>query len=142
MDNDPIPPPDHIARYCSFKRLSADGSPTYFAFQLKPTENYLSVNWLEYLGQSTHKQAIDEIKQVLRHKGFDVRPSGKFAVLNVEQVCKYVANQTNEERTLSVLHKPEPLDNSHSGVFGLRQEENQVVETLIAQKVSEVFSAA
>ena len=47
MRDDPIPDENHVSRYCPPSRVE-DGMPLASAFALKPNEQFLSVNWLEY----------------------------------------------------------------------------------------------
>jgi hypothetical protein len=41
---------------------------------------------------------------------------------------------------LDILHKPEPLDPSHAGIFGLRPDDTLIAE-LIAEVVQDVYPA-
>ena len=45
MTGDSLPDADHVSRYCSPGRIE-DGLPAAAAFELRPQDQYLSVNWL------------------------------------------------------------------------------------------------
>lgn len=49
-----LPDTDHVSRYCKPSTVGEDGLPTEQAFSLRPGEDHLSVNWLEYLGDPSH----------------------------------------------------------------------------------------
>ena len=145
MKDDPIPDQDHIARYCSFQKL-AGGLPQPTAFMLKrdrpgsPTEESLSVNWLEYLECPDRISEIAEIRRIY-HETFDVGAQAKMAVLNVGEVREKVRTESPDRRILQVLHDPiEPKDPSHSGIYNLRQNDRVIAE-LIAETVLESYSA-
>ena len=50
MQRDRVPDTDHISRYCGGAQILPDGRISGTAFRLRELEEYLSVNWLEYLG--------------------------------------------------------------------------------------------
>ena len=146
MKGDQIPDQDHIARYCSFSRLSDDGQPEPTAFMLKPAkpaeppEESLSVNWLEYLECPGRISKIAEIRRIYRET-FDVGAQAKIAILNVGEVCDKVRTESPDRRILQVHHDPiVPKDPSHSGIYNLRQNDSVIAE-LIADTVLESYSA-
>jgi len=146
MKSDQIPDQDHIARYCSFRRLSDDGQPEPTAFMLKPArpaeppEESLSVNWLEYLECPDRTSKIAEIRRIYRET-FDVGAQAKIAILNVGEVCDKVRTESPDRRILQVLHDPiVTKDPSHSGIYNLRQNDRVIAE-LIVETVLESYSA-
>jgi len=141
MDNDPIPDINHVARYCSFRTLDENGNPTLLAFELKDADTYLSVNWLEFFEAGSCGAQIEEVRQAFERKGHSLQKKARFAVLNVRDVCAYVHENTSDKRKLEILHKPEPLDPSHSGVFGLQHDSDMIVEALLANMVLETHPA-
>lgn len=139
MDNDPIPDVHHVARYCSFRRIGEDGkTPTRFAFQLKDKETYLSVNWLEFFKTGSRGAQIEAIRHAFESKGRSLQEKARFAVLNVGDVRVL---STPDNMKLKILHKPELLDPSHSGVFGLQHDSDMIVEALLANMVLETHPA-
>ena len=43
-----LPDSDSVARYCRPRTILSNGRPARAAFMLRPNEEYLSANWLEY----------------------------------------------------------------------------------------------
>ncbi len=86
------------------------------AFELRPGEDYLSVNWLEYWRARDFETAIEHVRDVFRTQGFGLRANGRFAVLNVGAVRTAVSENVNGVG--NVRRVPLADDDSHSGVFG------------------------
>ena len=86
------------------------------AFELRSGEDYLSVNWLECLGEPDLDAALVRIREMFQTKGYSLKPSGRFAVLNVGAVKAAVSDKVDGEAR--VEHLPLDDDGSHSGVFG------------------------
>src|SRR5262245_8444854 len=57
-------------------------------------EEGLSVNWLEYFKKSKPQDAIGPLMDILTNKGFTVRASSKFALLNVGAALAAAARYT------------------------------------------------
>ena len=72
----PLPDSDHVSRYCKPSAVDERGLPLTAAFLPKQGEEYLSVNWLEYFGALNLTLAVDQVRQVFRHKNYRVRPKG------------------------------------------------------------------
>ena len=138
MKGDTIPDNDHIARLCLPKHVD-DEQIQATAFQLRPNEDILSVNWLEFLNCSSRESQIDEIRKTYMSK-LDVKPSAKIAVLNVGEVRKKVLTESSDDRNLEVLHDPLRNDPSHSGIYNLKQDDELIAE-LILETVRDSYSA-
>ena len=82
---------DHVSRYCKPSSVGADGLPLTSAFRLKPGEDYLSVNWLQYFGSPHLADAVERVREVFRHTGYGLRPNGRFAVLHIGSAKNAVA---------------------------------------------------
>ncbi len=147
MKDEPVPDTDHISRYCRGGSL-IDGQVTGASFQLRTKEDeskeeYVSVNWLEFLRKQSREAEIAEVRRVLLTK---MAPGGtaKLAVLDVGDVRQYVAQNAPDRRTLRILHRPdeppEKPDPSHSGIFDTESDEDLIIE-LIAERVREVHPA-
>lgn len=136
MSGRPLPDQDHIARYCKPKTLNENGRPSRTAFMLKPDEDYLSVNWLEYFGEIEREEQLNKIR---RHIQLSLASTGKLAVLNVGKTLKHV--HINSGMTdVSVLHEPTSEDPSHSGIHGYGYEDDLIAD-LIAEVVLEICPA-
>ena len=81
------------------------------AFLPRRGERYLSVNWLEYFDKADLGDAIEQVQEVFRRKGYNVKSNGRFAVLEVG-AAKAVGD------TLCIKHLPSINDESHAGIFG------------------------
>lgn len=135
MKGDPVPNPHHIARYCGGTQINEDGSISGAAFRLRAGEEFLSVNWLEFLYRTTRDE-IGEIRRVLGAK-LRLGATAKIAVLGVGQLRRYVHSESPDKRDLRVLHEPElPGDPSHSGVFNVFPDDDLIAD-LIAEIVQE-----
>ena len=102
----------------------------FTAFIPRQDEDYLSVNWLEYFGETELSATVERVRGVFHSKGFTLRPNGRFAVLNVG-AAKTGAHEA-VKRTLSINHLPCSDDPSHSGILGYSSEDLAVAVELAA----------
>ena len=132
-----LPLQDHTARYCPGSRLAENGKPAPAAFHLKKGESYLSVEWLESLGQPGR---LDEIRAVIDilSKKLRLGASARIAVLGVGAVCSHVQKETGY--LIRFLHEPEPDDLAHSGIHDTAADEMMIAE-IIAEAVEETYPA-
>ena len=132
---------DHIARYCRPRDIRSDGRPLRDAFLLRPGESYLSTNWLGYFHNSERQFQIAGVRQALTDKGFHVRSTASFAVLNVGFTIVVCKNALNLD--IQILTLGEPHDPSHTGIFGYTAA-NTDVATLLSKQITahEVYPAA
>jgi len=140
MTGDAIPENHHIARLCKPKTLSEVGKITGAAFVLAQGHKSLSVNWLECLNCSTRSEEITILQGIYKSKLTRVPTNAKIAVLNVEQVRVKVSTESSDRRDLPILHDPEEMDYSHSGIYNLRYNEVEIAE-LILQTIQEEHPA-
>ena len=131
MSKERIPDSDHVSRYCGGSHVE-DGEISGTAFMLRANEEYLSVNWLEFLQLSNRQKEIQEVSRVLKDKGRILGATSVIAVLNAGEVLEHVRNAA--AITLEAMRVPEEKDPSHSGIFGYTPEDDIIAE-LIAQKV-------
>ena len=124
MKGDLLPEEDHVSRYCPPSQVE-DGWPLLGAFQLKPAESYLSVNWLEYWMKSTQEEAIDCIRGEIALKR---RPNGRFVVLNVGEVKQIVESVIR--RSPTITHQPTPAMESHAGIFDWPADDEEIAAEL------------
>ena len=134
MKGDHLPPHDHVSRYCGGKHIAENGRPLATAFRHRPNEEFLSVNWLESLHQNDRESQIREVRQRL---DLVLGATAKIAVLNVGETCEDVERAGFK---IGILHEPKARDSSHSGFFGILQDELKI-SLLIAEKVLEVYPA-
>lgn len=139
MRGDRIPDQDRVARYCSPTHV-ADGRVEATAFRLRPNDEYLSINWLEFLNCLNRESEINELRRTYSAKGLITRRKGRIVILNVGEICDKVRRETPDTRNLYVLHNPESNDPSHSGIYELRQDDALIAE-LIREAIQEIHPA-
>lgn len=137
MKGDLLPDQDHICRYCSATKFTENGLITGAAFQLRPSDKYLSVNWLEFFQLTDRQEQIREVRKVLR---LTLGAKARLAVLNVEAIVNFVHTQSPDARKLRVLHEPEENDPSHSGIYRFGYDDHLIAD-LIAETVQEFYPA-
>jgi len=126
-----IPDTDHVARYCSPARVDDEGVVQASAFLLRRGEDYLSVNWLEFLDRPTRNGEIEEIRRVYGRKSFRVKPRARFAVLNVGKIRQTVRDGTEDNRILDACHNPSSNDPSHSGIYNIGADHELIAELIL-----------
>jgi hypothetical protein len=142
MTGNEVPDSDHISRYSGGSHVKSDGTLSGAAFRLRKERNeeYLSVNWLEFLEKENRLEEIKEIQKILAAKFRTVGSKAKIAVLNVGKMRGDVQTNSDGHRILRVLHQPETNDPSHSGIYDLRLDDDLVAD-LIAQSIKETHPA-
>ena len=140
MTNQPLLDDDHISRYCKPSAIDESGMPMVNAFSLRQGEDHLSVNWLEYFDETELNAAVERVREVFRSKDFQVRPNGRFAVMNVG-AAKTAAHEA-VGRTLNIDHLPLSDDESHAGILGYTSEDLAVAIELAALVTSQAVHPA
>ena len=100
------------------------------AFELKPGENYLSVNWLEYFDLPDVGAAVEHVRETFRSKGYHFRSNGRFAVIGVGAAKNAVTEVA--WRPGRVEHMPLDNDESHAGLSGYTEDDLAVAVELRA----------
>lgn len=140
MKGDQIPDSDHVMRYCGGSSCPS-GTITAAAFLLRAVDDYVSVNWLEFLKLKTRVEEIAEIRRVLEKK-LTLGARAKIAVLNVGKTRQYVLAESIDKRDLFFSHEPLlPVDVSHSGIHNTKSEYEMLVAELIAETIVEEYPA-
>lgn len=99
---------------------------------MRPVEDHLSVNWLEYFDKDNLKERVQCVREAFANKGFGLKKSGRFAVLNVSMIKAAGLNAANKQ--LQVLHWPDNENNdlSHSGIFNYEINEFDIASEIAA----------
>jgi hypothetical protein len=100
------------------------------AFELRPGEEHLSVNWLEYFGAQVPETAIERVRDAFQAKGYRLGRNGRFAALNVGAVKSAVSETV--DGPVRVEHLPVDADDSHSGIFGYTTDDLAVAVSIKA----------
>ena len=134
-----LPNSHHVARHCRRRDLMDDGSLSATAFRLRPGEEYLSTNWLEFFHNSDRQLQMTGVRQALADKGFRFNRSSFLAVLNVGTGIAACQDQLIDTVRFIVLG--ERHDPSHTGIYGCT---TQRAAAALAESVSpnEIYPAA
>ena len=111
-----LPDDHHFSRYCKPTAVGRDGLPMAAAFELRPGEEHLSVNWLEYFDTRDLGATVECVREAFRRKRYRIRRNGKFVVVSVGAALAAVAETVG--RRGRVEHMPLEDDESHAGLFG------------------------
>ena len=115
MSGTELPDADHVSRYCKPATVGQDGLPIAAAFELRPGEDFLSVNWLEYFVAPNHEAAVGHVRNAFQAKGYRLKRNGRFAALNAGTVKAAVSETVDGPARIE--HLPVDDDESHCGVF-------------------------
>ncbi len=91
---------DHIVRYAKPTTVREDGSVDGSAFRLRPSDNGLSVNWLDYYQRLDKSQQLDKVRRSSR---LVMRRNGRLAELNIGVTKRHVGARLE---TLRFIHVP------------------------------------
>ena len=141
MKGETIPDQHHLARFCK-PTQAPNGQIQATAFMLRPGEESLSVNWLEFLNCSSREIEIEELRNIFSRK-LKVGMGARVAALNVGEMCAKVLTESPDRRNLRVLHDPQygiVYDPSHSGIYNLKPDDELIAE-LILETVRETYFA-
>lgn len=119
MTSSEISENDHVSRYCKPTYVLESGRISGQAFQLRESEKYLSINWLEYFDGPDKESRIEKIRGNFLDKGFGLSKAGRFAVLNVGKAKDHVFKNSRDQNILTIKRKPALNDPSHGGIFGI-----------------------
>jgi hypothetical protein len=131
MKGDVLPEASHVTRLCSYRQLNPNGLPDSSAFLHRPSEVFLSVNWLECLALKNRAEEVAEVLRVLRTKR-SIGTLAQLALLHVGRSSTAVWAGTMPRFLIQYLHEPEiqPADPSHSGIYNIPRDDNTVAELL------------
>ena len=127
MTDKDIPAGDSISRYCKPSCI-INGRLLPCAFAIRRHEDYLSVNWIEHLGAHDRPFAVVMVSKLLRDKGYQVKPSGRIAIIGVGTAVSVVFDVANKQ--IWIRHVPKPDDESHSGIFGYTHDDTAIAAAL------------
>ncbi len=136
MKGDIIPDDDHIARFCRPSHIS-NGTIQATAFMVRKIEQCLSVNWLEFLNCSNRNDEITEVRKIYNKK-LAVSANAQIAVLNVGTLRNSIETESLDNRVLEVLHNPSSNDESHSGIYNYKSDDELIAE-LMLETIEEAY---
>ena len=92
MIENELPDDAHVVRYVKSSWINDEnGSIDGEAFRLRPNDSGVSVNWLEWFGNFTKAQQLNEVRRLSR---LEMRKSGCLAELNVGATKQHVLKHT------------------------------------------------
>lgn len=133
-----LPNDDHVIRYVPWGRLRRDEDDNVLgflpqAFQSRPDEPYLSVNWLEYYEGDRDTQLRASLWAM--RDSFGVGAKSAFAIGNVGKVKGICRDAGSPVR---IVHEPdEPKNPGHSGIRRLPRDEFSLLAALADDAFSE-----
>ena len=139
MKGDPIPDTDHITRLC--KPMTApNGEIQATAFMLRDDEPFLSVSWVEYFKLNDIDEAIDNLRGIYVQVFNKLTKNYRIGLLSVDSVKQKVHDESPDNRNVNILHEPNGIDPSHSGIYDLNPD-NEFIAELILETILENYPA-
>ena len=144
MIGDELPASDHVVRYVRGRDVSDEGMVNGAAFQLRPNEDGLSVNWLEYFAGYGKEEQLEKVRSLSR---LQRSRSARYAELNVGATKRYISQVPESVR---FVRKPLEAegdfleDPSHCEMVGLlpgESAEGSKIGDLIAESILELHPA-
>lgn len=137
-----LPDDDHVMRYVPWGKLRKDEDLNVIgflgeAFTLKPDEDSLSVNWLEYF-QGDREARIHASVKTFRTT-LKVGTKSAFGIGNVakvKEVCR--ARGAN----VRIVYEPKDDNKSHSGIRRLPRDDTILLDALAADAFAELIHNA
>lgn len=128
-----LPDEDHVMRYVPWTRLRRDEDENVIgflpqAFELRPDEESLSVNWLEYFDGDREDRIRDSVKMFR-----DIRTVGKksaFGIGNVGQIKRTCSASGAQVR---IVYEPEARNQAHSAIRHLPRDDLSLLDALAAE---------
>jgi hypothetical protein len=133
-----LPDEDHVMRYVSWARLRRDADDNVLgvlpeAFQLRQDEDALSVNWIEFYGNSETR--VHESVWALRKS----RKAGAKSAFVIGEVGKIKATCTLHGCTVRVLHEPQDGEPAHAAIRRLPRDDLILLAALAEDAFTEMI---
>ena len=97
--------------------------PSPAAFKLRDTDQYLSVNWLEYFGMQDMEANMSHVREDFKSHHSSVK-SARFVVLRVGEIKSKVKEYA--QRDLHVKYLEESDYPSHAGIEGYTRNDKKI----------------
>jgi hypothetical protein len=140
-----LPSEDHVIRYVPWGRLRKDVDDNVLgvlpqAFELRETETYLSVNWVEY--QEGDHDAQIRLSVWAMRDSFEKKLGAKSAfavgnVQNIKDICQASGNRVR------IVHEPElPKNPGHAAIRQLARDDMGLLDAMAADAFTELVKNA
>ncbi|GAB6268170.1 MAG: hypothetical protein STSR0002_09110 [Smithella sp.] len=131
VKNKIIPDSNHIARYCKPTTVEND-EILATAFLMRPIDESLSVNWLEYFKLNNREEEISKIQKLYGGKFRNISPNARIVVINVGEARNKVLLESEDGRNLKFKHDRSIGDPSHSGIYNLNPDNEMIAELILS----------
>jgi hypothetical protein len=136
-----VPDDHHLVRYVPFGRLDKDQDNNVIgylpqAFEMRPDEDALSVNWAERAGGSLGtrlRRTAEFIRDTQKSKTLGKK--GRLAILNVARVKEVCLGHG---RRVRIVHDPIPGNDPHSGIRQLPRDELDLLDAIANEVICDV----
>jgi hypothetical protein len=138
-----LPDEDHVIRYVPWSRLLKDEDQNVLgflpqAFQLRPEEEYLSVNWIEYHDGDRATQIRLSVWAI--RDSFD-KPLGQKSAFAMGNVAKIKTTSQAYGSRVRVIHEPIlPNNPGHSAIRQLPRDDLNLLDALAADAFTDRVS--
>lgn len=137
-----LPDGDHIMRHVPWSKLRKDENDNVLgflpqAFQLRPQENSLSVNWLEFFDGNHAAKTKKTIQELRKAKHIGQKSAfGIGSVGNIQKICKQNGGE------IKIVYAPTIGIPSHTEIRSLPRDDLVVLDALATQAFLEcVYNA-
>lgn len=146
MTGDSLPDSSHVLRYIKPTLIKSDHTIDGSAFRLRPKENGLSVNWLEYDQDLDAAKRVENVIALIASR-LSISKSGCFAEIPVGRTIEHLAEKHDGVR---FIHRPlaatkdHNADPSHSEIERLpayESDESALIGDMIAECVKDTHPA-
>ena len=133
-----LPDTDHVMRYVPWARLRKDENENVVgilpqAFELRPEEESLSVNWLEYFDGDRGNRIRNSV-EMLRN----TRNVGKKSAFGIGNVGKIKETCGANGVSVRIVYEPEANNLAHSAIRRLPRDDLVLLEALAADTFVEL----
>lgn len=138
-----LPDEHHVMRYVPWSRLRKDEDENIIgflpqAFELRPEDESLSVNWLEYFNGDRETRIQASVK-VFRN----TRTVGKKSAFGIGNIKKIKEVCSANGARVRIVYEPDEPDNlAHSAIRYLPRGDLSILEALAADAFLELVRAA
>lgn len=143
MSGRTVPDSDHLVRYVQWARLRKDENDVVLgvlgaAFSLRPGEPYLSATWAEHSNpRGSPAEQINAAIRIIRGD-MKVSPKSGFAIGQVAAIKE--ATKSALGRAVSVVHEPEPSNQSHVALKGWPNSDSERIASLFETLATEAWA--
>lgn len=138
----PLPNEDHVMRHVPWARLRKDENENVIgflgqAFELRPGEQELSVNWLEYFDGDQDRRIRESVKLLRTTKNIGAKSA--YAIGNVEKIKRTCGESGAQIR---IVYAPGKNNPAHAEIRRLPRGDADLLEALAADAFTDLVRNA